>query len=761
MLKKRHCLDILIFLILGTAAVHAEDLVVPSFKSPYTINDAQFDNSGDYFAYEVNGKVYVRDSLSLQLKDTFARNEESDLSAFYNYSGRVDYPATKVITNGNNVTIQTKASASSPVETKTLDNLPARAKTAAVNKARTHMAFLGDDGNAYVYDLGNSTQVSKTPYNSSTNGLSFTKDNKLLFSDSSRTVGLYNTNGQKIKTYTTANSIKGLNLSKDEETLIVYDTNGILNFYNTSSANQLGYVPNLGSKLIKNVQLSKDSRRLIVTGENNTLYIVPTQDVLFSQNKVAPTPKQFVINYNALNPNDRGTSGITEFGIKEYYSSVDDTDAEYILSTQEKALGKQNFELDTERIQGESVVIANQPDQALFPPSVIEGEKEYDFSDKSDYLAQNKVYVQEYKQPQNHSEQLNIPGYDPLRDSNRITQTIPETSRTTVPGTTTPGTIVPVPVPNQNGISGTGSTATGGNGTTVNGQGVPGNITIIINGGSGSENTSETTTTTTTTNTETAKTPTRAELKAQEKAEKEAAKLAKEEEKQRAKEEAKKAKEEEKKAKEKAKEEEKADETERKSPLEEKLKEKFNLTDDEIKSKFKDGHGIIINAGFSFMPDPYLIDIRLVTGYRNYNLIRPCYFGGNIEPYVAIPKANFPFEYQVNGTYTAPPKLLGVRGYAPIGFAIYPLNNSLEIFAELDLGMSVNWLMNGQLGSYYIKSSCFPAFYSAMKLGAAWDFINLSLCGVYDAMFGITFSAELGVCINLGGSRNVGGSRLK
>lgn len=713
-MKKRLCLFSLSFLVLSSIALSAADLVVPAIKAPYSITNAQFDNSGDYFAYEVNGKVFIRDSVSLVLKDSFTRNSGSDISAFYNTPGRVDYPKTKAIPNGNSVIIQTQKSAGSGIESSTVANLPAKVKSATVNKAKTHIAFLGDDGNAYIYEINNNTQLMKTPYNQSSSGINFTKDNKVIFSDSSRTAGLYNLNGQKTKTYTTANSIKGLNLSTDEETLIVYDTNGVLNVYNANTATQIGYVPNFGSKSIKNVELSKDSRRLLVTGENNTLYIATTQDTLYAQNTVAPTPKQFSINYNAFDPNDRNNTGITEYGITEYRSTIDDTDAEYILSAQEKYLGKQNFDLDKEHKSGEAIVITNQPDQAYFPPSLTEKEREYNFSERNG-LGENQVTITEYKQPQDYQAPYVVQDYEWNKKDTKITQVQPA-----VPVTTT-------------GIT-----------PTLNGQPVGGNVTIVLNGGTSVPTngagtvattgiaTNATSSTTSTTTTSTTTTLTKQEIKAQEKAEKEARKEA------------------EKKAKEEAK---KAKAEDEKSPFE-KIKDFFERED--IKTYYKDGHGFVANLGVGTTKFPYQFDFSFITGYLNYDLIQPFYLGGLTTFGLETPSVNYPYKYQNAAGIIKNPYLTNVFITAPIGFSIYPWKNSVEFYVEIDPGVTLYKLWNGGFGENSISGQMFPVFCTEVKLGVAWDFINLSLCGSYDILRGIYFGVNLGALINIGGSRTIG-----
>ena len=715
MLNKRFCLDILMILFLSSTAVFAADFVVPAIKAPYSINDAQFDSTGDYFAYEVNGKVYVRDSLSLVLKDSYAKNSNSDMSAFYNSPDRADYPKVKAIPDGNSVIIQTQNTAGSNIETNTIE-VPAKAKSAAVNKSKTHMAVLGNDGNAYIYDLTSGKITATVPYNASTTGINFTKDNKVIFSDTSKTVGVYNLSGQKQKSYTAAGNIKTVNLSSDDETLVVSDTNGTLNFYNVNNTSQIGYVPNLGSKLIKDVKLSKDSRRILVTGENNTLYVAPVQDVLFSQNTVAPTPKQYAINYNDLNPKDNSGAGVTEFGVKEFAAPVDDVDAEYIRSTREKALGKQTFDLDEEVKAGETIILNNQPEQAYFPPSLADKDREVIFADKNT-VGENQVKVQEFKQPKVYT----------LPDSNT------EPDRTLITGKNQ-GTVNQYQQPSSTGYpSVTVADNTDGTQTQItrqnggNADNGAGNVNIVINGtgGSGNGNGDE--------NTATSKELTAKEKRELAKAEKEAAKAEKAAEKEAAK---------------KEKEEKKKEEKKKT------IKEFFDQ--DNIKTYFKDGHGIVADFGLGNLKSPYSINFSITGGYLNYDLIQPFYFGGLSRACLGLPNSDFPYTYRDSTGVLKNPNLLTFYFGTPFGFAIYPLKNSLELYIETNMGLTLFKIWNGNIGINSMASQFFPSFSMELKIGAAWDFINLSLCGNYDFIQGLTFRVEFGALINIGGTRTIG-----
>ena len=208
--------DILIFLFIFTTALSAEDLVVPAMKSPYPINSAQWDNSGDYFAYEINGKVYIRDSLSLLLKESFAKSTKSDLSAFFSTPERVDYPRNHIQTMGTSVIIKNQRSSGSEIETKTVKNLPVTVRSATVNKNLTTLAFIGTDNNAYIYDIDSEKTLAAIPCNSKSGKVFITKNNSVIVCDSGNTAGLYSSEGKKIRNYANTSEITGMSLSPDE-----------------------------------------------------------------------------------------------------------------------------------------------------------------------------------------------------------------------------------------------------------------------------------------------------------------------------------------------------------------------------------------------------------------------------------------------------------------------------------------------------------------------------------------------------------------
>jgi hypothetical protein len=94
---------------------------------------------------------------------------------------------------------------------------------------------------------------------------------------------------------------------------------------------------------------------------------------------------------------------------------------------------------------------------------------------------------------------------------------------------------------------------------------------------------------------------------------------------------------------------------------------------------------------------------------------------------------------------------MGMKVYAPIGFAMKPWSNDWEVFGEVLLGSSLCQLWDRQFGDSRITSKVFPSFYIAGKVGLGWKFISLSVRGEYDTILQFSFSADVGININLPG----------
>jgi len=212
--------------------------------------------------------------------------------------------------------------------------------------------------------------------------------------------------------------------------------------------------------------------------------------------------------------------------------------------------------------------------------------------------------------------------------------------------------------------------------------------------------------------------------------------------------------------------------------IKEKIAKQLKTDEEDIKTLFKDGHGVVATVGIgsvgtgkivkesdpsetettkkNVIKAPYIFNFNFTAGYYNYDLIQPFYFGGLLSASLAIPDSNFPFNYSSPDGALQNPYLVGYNICAPIGFTLYPWKNSLEIHAEISIGANAYNLWNGGLFSNALIGKLYPSFYAGFKVGAAWDFIDLSICGNYNPIMGYSMGLSVGALINIGGTRTLG-----
>ena len=165
----------------------------------------------------------------------------------------------------------------------------------------------------------------------------------------------------------------------------------------------------------------------------------------------------------------------------------------------------------------------------------------------------------------------------------------------------------------------------------------------------------------------------------------------------------------------------------------------------------------MFNLGVCKTEGLFPLSLILPMGYKNYDLLRPFYFGGTLELDFSFPSSDFPYKYYDSiGEQMNSPFLVGFKLYAPIGACIYPLKNSFEVFGEFGLGIGFSGIWSGNVGNKMLLTKLYPAFFMNLRTGVAWDFINLTLNLSYDAVTGIAYGVELGAIINIGGTRTIG-----
>lgn len=161
----------------------------------------------------------------------------------------------------------------------------------------------------------------------------------------------------------------------------------------------------------------------------------------------------------------------------------------------------------------------------------------------------------------------------------------------------------------------------------------------------------------------------------------------------------------------------------------------------------KSEHEIVIDIGVGNATSPYNITFSVETGYLNYGLLFPFYFGGMIKPTLSIAFMDYPYTYTdvESGETLRNPFLTGGKIFIPIGFTFFPFNSDFEMFTQLQLGASFSLIWNGNIGSQGITSKVYPSFYGGIKIGAGYRYFQIAICEEYEVLTGFSFSGEIGV----------------
>ena len=711
-----YILTVLLLFICSTA-VFAEELVIPVIKSPYKIDKAEWVNNGREFAITTNNETYVRDTLDLSLKDKYPQKNNTEL----------------------------------------IGNFPSPVIAYGKNKNGSLTAAACEDKNVYLYDSISGETKSIGTHNTKSTSIAFIKNNQILIADSENSAGIYSLTGEKLKTFAAAQKITSVETTSDGETVILGQDDGSMHFYSTDNSKEIGFVPALNSSGIKALSINNESTRMLATYNDGSVYYVLIGDALFSPSTVAPSIKNFPIAYNALTAEEDETAKVQEFAIKE----IDETetiDTEFIASTRELK-NNQKFEINEKKEKGESVIIKKNQQEKNF--TYTQG-TDSDITLQKKYPdVENNTYVQEFNQ------NLSEAGLNPITpqkdveiiqdNKGKVTECPPITEpngnmygNNSNTGSETGGqrgqSKENNPLSAGSGAGGQGGQSQG-SGTGEQGGQSKKNNPLSAGSGAGSGyagGTGDSGSGTGSGEPELSPEELKAQAAAEKKAQKEAEKAERE-----AQEEAEKAR----KAEEKRK---------TKDKKEKELKEKKQKEEEKEREElYREGHLLIVNASVSPLQDPYTYEISLPIGYKNFSLIKPFYFGGFVEPFIGFPKSDFPYTYKIDGNAVVSPRLIGAKIYAPIGFSIRPLKNSLTIYSDINLGLSLNSLWNEKVGTNFIASKIYPSFYGALKIGAMWRFLNLNLVGSYDGITNLSIAAELGFSISIGTQNIAGGGKRK
>lgn len=165
--------------------------------------------------------------------------------------------------------------------------------------------------------------------------------------------------------------------------------------------------------------------------------------------------------------------------------------------------------------------------------------------------------------------------------------------------------------------------------------------------------------------------------------------------------------------------------------------------------RYKNTDSISFRLKASYIPKPYILGLSISAGYTAYRMIQPFYFGGYLEPHIGIPQKSFPYKYEMEGAAITGPLIIGGKLYAPFGICVFPFQRNIEVFIEIEPGITFDMLWNTKFGKNAITSKLYPAFYAAIRTGATFKGFSAFLEGNYDAVLGFGVSIGIGYSFNL------------
>lgn len=174
------------------------------------------------------------------------------------------------------------------------------------------------------------------------------------------------------------------------------------------------------------------------------------------------------------------------------------------------------------------------------------------------------------------------------------------------------------------------------------------------------------------------------------------------------------------------------------------------------KSQFyKEGQQIYVNPFIGTTPDPFSLSMGIDSGYKNFNLVKPLYFGGGWRLNFSPAWGSYPYTYRYRdtGDKLPNPYFVGAFFYGTVGLAVRPWKNNIILFADLNPGLSMQMIWNGKFGSKGITSDIFCAFCINSRLGMEYKRFNAAIFVEYDFLRKFTAGLELGWAINFGGGK--------
>ena len=161
---------------------------------------------------------------------------------------------------------------------------------------------------------------------------------------------------------------------------------------------------------------------------------------------------------------------------------------------------------------------------------------------------------------------------------------------------------------------------------------------------------------------------------------------------------------------------------------------------------YKEGHEFFIDPFCGSTPDPFTIRFGLDMGYKNYQLIKPLYFGAGLRAGFSPDFGSYPYTYRYVADDEKLPNPYFVDGllFGTVGLAVKPWKNNIVLFFDLNPGVSAQFIWNGKFAGQAITSDLFFAFNISSRFGMSWKKLNVAAIVEYDFLRGFAVGAELG-----------------
>lgn len=165
-------------------------------------------------------------------------------------------------------------------------------KTIDISTKKDMLLTCTDDGIIYVWNNSMELLSSFEYYQESSQPVYFTDDNgyPIICAVDDSTLSKFSLESLQKRSYSLMSEtpIKNYIVSYDRKTVLMLDENNILNVYDLNDGKFIGFIPNFSESPVTIFQTDFTQSRFLIVHEDNTIFVLETNKVLFPKNAVLP-----------------------------------------------------------------------------------------------------------------------------------------------------------------------------------------------------------------------------------------------------------------------------------------------------------------------------------------------------------------------------------------------------------------------------------------------------------------------------------------